>query len=100
MRKYRVVLACLSLLWFAALSPEAVRSLKAGAQDPAPAAQAPAAAPAAAATPATPAGQLVTRYCVTCHNKKLAVNGTNADLHLDEADQVNIGNSPEIWEKV
>jgi mono/diheme cytochrome c family protein len=100
MRKFRAMLACLSLLWFAALSPEAVRSLQAGAQQPAPAAQAQPAAAAAPATPATPAGELVNRYCVTCHNKKLAVNGTNADLHLDEADQVNIGNSAEVWEKV
>src|SRR5262245_62268081 len=97
MRKYRVMLACLSLLWFTALSPEAVRSVKAGAQDPAPAAQA---QPAAAAAPATPAGALVNRYCVTCHNRKVAVNGTNANLHLDEADQVNVANSAEIWEKV
>src|SRR5688500_12627874 len=98
MRKYRGMLAGLSLLWFAALSPEAVRSVQAGAQAPAQARPAtPAAAPAATATPAA---DLVGRYCVSCHNKKLAVGGVNADLHLDAADPVNVGNSAEVWEKV
>src|SRR5262245_7382864 len=44
--------------------------------------------------------ELLDRYCVTCHNEKVARNGVNAELHLDQADVSNIGHSPEIWEKV
>jgi hypothetical protein len=36
------------------------------------------------------------RYCVTCHNQRLAT----ADLKLDEANVANPGDAAEIWEKV
>jgi len=36
------------------------------------------------------------RYCVTCHNQRLATAG----LKLDEADVANPGDSAEVWEKV
>lgn len=51
-----------------------------------------------AKTPATPtpARQLVTQYCVSCHNEKLKTAG----LALDRADADHAGNSAEIWEKV
>jgi Protein of unknown function (DUF1592)/Protein of unknown function (DUF1588)/Protein of unknown function (DUF1585)/Protein of unknown function (DUF1587)/Protein of unknown function (DUF1595)/Planctomycete cytochrome C len=45
---------------------------------------------------ATPAGTLVTKYCVTCHNQKLKT----ANLILDNADAVHVSNSAETWEKV
>src|SRR6185369_14078072 len=45
---------------------------------------------------ATPAGELVNKYCVGCHNQKVKTAG----LALDRADSVNVGNSAEAWEKV
>jgi mono/diheme cytochrome c family protein len=55
-------------------------------------------APGPAITPAadTPARQLVTKYCVSCHNQKLKT----ANLALDAADSVHPFNSAETWEKV
>ena len=125
MRKYRVLITCVSLLWLGAVSPAVVRSLKAQTPAPTPAvtrrapaaatpavsrqaqpaattpaAPAPAAAAAAAPATPTPAGDLVGRYCVTCHNQRVAVNGINAGLQLDKADSTNPANSAEIWEKV
>jgi hypothetical protein len=44
----------------------------------------------------TPARQLVTKYCVSCHNQKLKT----ANLMLDAADSVHPFNSAETWEKV
>jgi hypothetical protein len=38
----------------------------------------------------------VDRYCVTCHNQRLAT----ADLKLDQVDIANPGEAAEIWEKV
>ncbi len=58
-----------------------------------------AAAPAAAAAPASNvAGQraLVDQYCVTCHNARLKTAG----LMLDELDLAQLGDHPEIAEKV
>jgi uncharacterized protein DUF1592/uncharacterized protein DUF1588/uncharacterized protein DUF1587/uncharacterized protein DUF1585/uncharacterized protein DUF1595/cytochrome c len=48
------------------------------------------------AAPATPARDLVTRYCISCHNEKLKT----ANLRLDKADAEQVFNSTEIWEKV
>ena len=45
---------------------------------------------------ATPAGELVNKYCVGCHNQRLKT----ANLMLDRADSVNVANSAEAWEKV
>jgi len=53
----------------------------------------------AASTPAmhtTPAGELVTKYCVPCHNQRL----NTAQLMLDKADTEQVFNSAETWEKV
>jgi hypothetical protein len=44
----------------------------------------------------TPARELVTKYCVSCHNQKLKT----ANLMLDEADAEHVFNSVETWEKV
>jgi hypothetical protein len=46
--------------------------------------------------PATPAGELVNKYCVSCHNQRLKT----ANLSLDRADSVHPANSAEAWEKV
>ncbi len=45
---------------------------------------------------ATPAGELVNKYCVSCHNQKLKT----ANLILDRADSQQPANSAEAWEKV
>ncbi len=45
---------------------------------------------------ATPAGELVNKYCVSCHNQKLKT----ANLALDVVDTTNVANSAEAWEKV
>ena len=47
-------------------------------------------------SPATPARDLVTTYCVTCHNERLKT----ANLMLDRADAEQVFNSAETWEKV
>src|SRR5579872_6271406 len=51
---------------------------------------------ASANSAATPAGELVNKYCVTCHNQKLKT----ANLMLDRADSAQVANSAEVWEKV
>ena len=45
---------------------------------------------------ATPPRDLVTKYCVTCHNERLKT----ANLSLDKADADHVSNSAETWEKV
>jgi hypothetical protein len=44
----------------------------------------------------SPAGELVTKYCVSCHNEKAKTAG----LLLDRADAEHISNAAETWEKV
>src|SRR5262252_5200717 len=50
----------------------------------------------AAAFGATPAGELVAKYCVSCHNEKLKT----ANLALDRTDAEHVFNAAETWEKV
>jgi mono/diheme cytochrome c family protein len=69
------------------ISFEASKSLHASAQ-PSTALQTPAST--------TPARELVTRYCITCHNEKLKTAG----LSLDKADADQVFNWTETWEKV
>ena len=52
-------------------------------------------APAPTAAP-TPARELVTKYCVSCHNQKLKT----ANIMLDGVDTEHVSNSAETWEKV
>jgi len=49
-------------------------------------------------TPQTPASYraTITRYCVVCHNERLQTAG----LMLDQMDVAQVGDSPEVWEKV
>src|SRR5262245_27338555 len=52
-----------------------------------------------ATTPAgapTPARELVTTYCVSCHNER----AKTGNLMLDKADAAQVANSAEEWEKV
>ena len=50
----------------------------------------------ASATATTPARELVTTYCVTCHNQRVKT----ANLALDNADADQVFNSADTWEKV
>jgi hypothetical protein len=52
--------------------------------------------PARAVSPASSHRGMLDRYCVTCHNQRLATAG----LKLDEADVAHPGEGAEIWEKV
>ena len=45
---------------------------------------------------ASPARELVTKYCVGCHNQKLKT----ANIELDVADAEHVFNSAATWEKV
>ena len=49
-----------------------------------------------AASSPSPQRALLDRYCVTCHNERLQTGG----LALDTMDVANVGEAPEIWEKV
>jgi len=62
----------------------------------APQPQAPVAAPTSAAGAGSPARELVTTYCVSCHNPKLKAGS----FVLDPAEADRIASSPETWEKV
>src|SRR5262245_53988941 len=83
-------LMMLVAVWLA-ISWSGESRLRAGAQQP----QAPSAQEAS-----TPARDLVTRYCVSCHNEKVARDGVNGNLQLDKADAIHVTNTPEVWEKV
>ena len=51
---------------------------------------------ATSATATTPARQLVTTYCVSCHNQRVKTAG----LALDNVDADHVFNSADTWEKV
>jgi mono/diheme cytochrome c family protein len=51
---------------------------------------------AASPTATTPARELVTTYCVTCHNQRVKTAG----LALDNVDTEQVFNSADTWEKV
>src|SRR5947208_11739525 len=48
------------------------------------------------AAPVTPARELVSTYCVSCHNERVHT----ANLMLDKADTEQVANSADTWEKV
>jgi cytochrome c5 len=83
--------ACVCVAWVGAVGFEASRSVHATAHS-----AATAQTPALSSAPATPARDLVTKYCVTCHNDRLKT----ANLALDKADAEQVFNSAETWEKV
>ncbi|HEY7172935.1 MAG TPA: DUF1592 domain-containing protein [Vicinamibacterales bacterium] len=49
-----------------------------------------------AAQTAPPNAELLSKYCVTCHNQRLRTAG----LSLDQVDLANIAHDPVMWEKV
>jgi hypothetical protein len=52
--------------------------------------------PIAAGSPASSHRAMLDRYCITCHNQRLATAG----LKLDQADVASPGDGAEMWEKV
>jgi mono/diheme cytochrome c family protein len=87
----RTLTTCVCIAWVWALCFEASRSVHASSSSATPQASDP-----SGAARATPARDLVTKYCVTCHNERLKT----ANLLLDKADAELVSNSPETWEKV
>jgi hypothetical protein len=49
-----------------------------------------------AAQAAPPNAELLSKYCVTCHNQRLRTAG----LSLDQVDLANVAHDPVMWEKV
>jgi hypothetical protein len=88
----KILMLCVCVAWVGAICFEASRSIQASPQ-PFAVSQSSASRGAPAASPA---GDLVTRYCVSCHNERLKT----ANLPLDEADAEQVFNSAETWEKV
>ena len=89
----KTVMGCVGIAWVGAMCLEASRPIQANAP-PAATLQAP--TPTGGAVPATPARELVTEYCITCHNERLKT----ANLLLDKADVEQVSNAAEMWEKV
>jgi cytochrome c5 len=84
----KILMAGVCAACVTAISAETSKSLHANAQAP-PAAQ-------QVEAGATPARELVSRYCISCHNQKTRT----ASLVLDMADADHVSNSAETWEKV
>src|SRR5207237_238775 len=83
----KTLIVCAGLAWFGVMCFAPLRSGLLSAHPAAAAAQ---------AAPATPARELVTTYCVSCHNERLKTG----NLALDKADAEQVFNSAETWEKV
>ena len=83
-----LLMACGSIALIAAISATLSASQSA--------APAPAQRGTTAATAPTPVRELVTTYCVSCHNQRLKT----ANLTLDNVDAEQVFNSADIWEKV
>jgi mono/diheme cytochrome c family protein len=77
------------MAWMVAVSVQSSRPVLASAAQTTP-------APALARSTVTPARELVTKYCITCHNERLKTAG----LLLDKADPDQVSNSADTWEKV
>jgi mono/diheme cytochrome c family protein len=83
----KFIAACACIAWLGAVSADVSRPARQQrATPPAP----------SAASPGTPAGQLVTAYCVSCHNDRAKVGG----FSLTNADATQVGVAAEAWEKV
>ncbi len=88
--------AAICVAWFVLIVSLGIQA-RPSAQQPAPQARsAQSSSTIGAVSPSSSHRGTVDRYCVTCHNQRLAT----ADLKLDEADIANPGAGAEIWEKV
>jgi Protein of unknown function (DUF1592)/Protein of unknown function (DUF1588)/Protein of unknown function (DUF1585)/Protein of unknown function (DUF1595)/Protein of unknown function (DUF1587)/Planctomycete cytochrome C len=88
--------ATIGVAWFVLLVSLGIQA-RPSAQQPAPqASSAQSSSPLGVVSPASSHRGVIDRYCVTCHNQRLATAG----LKLDEADVANPSEGAEIWEKV
>ena len=87
-KRFALMMACGSMALAATISATLAAD-QSGPQTSAPRRTTPAAAQ-------TPARELVTTYCVSCHNERLKT----ANLMLDRVDADQVSNSAEEWEKV
>jgi mono/diheme cytochrome c family protein len=86
------VTVCVSIVWIAAVAFETSGPVQARAPQ-----ATPSPTPVRSTAPvASPARELVSKYCVTCHNERLKTAG----LLLDKADADQVSNSAETWERV
>ena len=83
------LVTCVCIAWVGAIGFAAVHASPQSAATPQASAR-------SLVAPASPSRDLVSKYCVSCHNQKLKT----ANLTLDVIDKVNIANSAEAWEKV
>src|SRR6185503_20010337 len=88
--------ATIAVAWFVLLVSLAIQARPSAQQPPPQARRAQGSSPSLAASPASSHRATLDRYCVTCHNQRLATAG----LKLDEADVANPGEGAEVWEKV
>ena len=91
-KQLTVMMACASIALVATISAT-LSAKQTGTPAGAPAATTTASASAPAATPVR---ELVSTYCVSCHNERLKTG----NLALDKADAAQVFNSAETWEKV
>src|SRR6266508_713535 len=88
--------AAIGAAWFVVIVSLGIQA-RPSAQQPAPQVKgAQSSSSIAAVSPASSHRGMLDRYCVTCHNQRLATAG----LKLDEADIAKPGDGAEIWEKV
>ena len=88
--------ATIGLAWFVLIVSLGIQARPSAQQPPPQVKSAPSSSPIGAVSPASSHRGTLDRYCVTCHNQRLATAG----LKLDEADVANPGEGAEIWEKV
>ena len=88
--------AAIGLAWFVLIVSLGIQARPSAQQPPPQVKSAQSSSPIGAVSPASSHRGMLDRYCVTCHNQRLATAG----LKLDEADVANPGEGAEIWEKV
>ena len=88
--------AAIGLAWFVLIVSLGIQAHPSAQQPPSQVKSAQSSSPIGAVSPASSHRGMLDRYCVTCHNQRLATAG----LKLDEADVANPVEGAEIWEKV
>ena len=88
--------AAIGLAWFVLIVSLGIQARPSAQQPASQVKSAQSSSPIGAVSPASSHRGMLDRYCVTCHNQRLATAG----LKLDEADVANPGEGAEIWEKV
>jgi hypothetical protein len=88
--------ATIGVVWFALMVSLGIQARPSAQQPPPQVKSTQSSSPIGSVSPASSHRGMLDRYCVTCHNQRLATAG----LKLDEADVANPGAGAEIWEKV